>query len=388
MPTRHQLYTPQHLYSLPRWRFMQWLLCDSSLPESIQRRLQSGPSIQSSIMWSGMLSSLAMTLIGLYRHPEPLFWLWFLATLLCATSRVLLHYSAKKQWRLKTDKTPTDQIYLVNLLWSTTTGLGTALCLLSGDTVLQVLAIPSMVGLATASASFSHGTPRYAVLQILLLDMPLKLAVPFQPEPWFWVFVVQGPFFWLAIHKMVHSLHETSKQALLGEYHNRRLAHQDPMTGLLNRGGWFQEVLTIRDGGRRPFPASLIYSDLDGFKAINDTYGHAVGDELLRQIADLMKETLRHHDIVARWGGDEFVILLPGIDPESSRGIAQRLIDAVADISQHYAGLGLSVGVVHCEDWRGIDRARLESLLSRADQALYQAKYHGKGRFQEIDEPA
>lgn len=367
---------------------MQWLLCDSRLPEVIQQRLLSGPSIQSSVMWSGTLSSLLMTLVGLYRHQEPLFLLWFLLTLVFSSYRVWLHYCAQRQWRTQRVATLSDQIHLTNLLWSATTGLGTALCLLSGDAVLQVLSIPSMVVMATATASFAHGTPRFAMLQILLLDLPLKLAVPFQPEPWFWVFLLQAPFFWMAMHMMIHALHATSTQALLGEYHSRRLASLDPLTELLNRDGWFREALAIRGAGRGPFPVSLLYTDLDGFKGINDTYGHTVGDDVLCQVADLMRETYRRHDILARWGGDEFVILLPGIDPESSRVSAQRLIDAVAGISQRYPGLGLSVGVVHCADWRGTDRARLESLLSQADRALYQAKHHGKGRFEELGEPA
>ncbi|RAR60918.1 diguanylate cyclase (GGDEF)-like protein [Onishia taeanensis] len=384
----HRMHEHQHLFWLPRWRFMQWLLCDSRLPEVIQQRLLSGPSIQSSVMWSGTLSSLLMTLVGLYRHQEPLFLLWFLLTLVFSSYRVWLHYCAQRQWRTQRVATLSDQIHLTNLLWSATTGLGTALCLLSGDAVLQVLSIPSMVVMATATASFAHGTPRFAMLQILLLDLPLKLAVPFQPEPWFWVFLLQAPFFWMAMHMMIHALHATSTQALLGEYHSRRLASLDPLTELLNRDGWFREALAIRGAGRGPFPVSLLYTDLDGFKGINDTYGHTVGDDVLCQVADLMRETYRRHDILARWGGDEFVILLPGIDPESSRVSAQRLIDAVAGISQRYPGLGLSVGVVHCADWRGTDRARLESLLSQADRALYQAKHHGKGRFEELGEPA
>ncbi|WP_304524971.1 diguanylate cyclase [Halomonas sp. I5-271120] len=380
----HKLYEPQHLYSLPRWRYMSWLLCDSRLPESIQRRLLSGPSIQSAALWSGTFSTLMMACIGLYRHPIPLFWLWFVATLLLSVYRAWLHYYAKRQCHQQHVATPTDRIHLASLLWSATTGLGTALCLLSGDVVLQVLAIPSMVALATATASFAHGTPRYAMLQILLLDLPLKLAVPFQPELWLWVFLVQAPFFWVALHLMVHSLNDTSTQALLGEYQSRRLARLDPLTELLNRDGWFREALAIRSAGRDALPVSLLYADLDGFKGINDSFGHRAGDDLLRYIANEMSHTLRRHDILARWGGDEFVALLPGTNPNTSRLIAQRLIDSVADLSQQYPGVGLSVGVVHCADWRGTDRERLESLIAQADHALYRAKQRGKGCFQEI----
>lgn len=380
----YKLYEPQYRYSLPRWRFMYWLLCDGSLPESIQQRLLSGPSIQSAAMWSGTLSTLMMASIALYRHPDIGFWLWFVVTLTLSGYRAWLHCCAKRRWRQKRTTTPTDQIYLANLLWSLATGLGTALCLLSGDAVLQVLAIPSMVALTTASASLSHGTPRYAMLQILLLDLPLKLAVPFQPEPWLWIFLVQGPFFWVALYMMVYTLNDTSKQALLGEYQSRRMARLDPLTELLNRDAWFREALAIRSAGREALPVSLLYADLDGFKGINDTHGHRAGDDLLRYIAHEMSQTLRRHDILARWGGDEFLILLPGATPETSRLIAQRMIDAIGTLRPQYPDLGLSVGIVQCDNWRGTDRERLESLVAQADHALYQAKQRGKGCFQEI----
>lgn len=380
----YKLYEPQYRYSLPRWRFMHWLLCDSRLPKAIQQRLLSGPSIQSAVMWSGTISTLMMTCIALYRDPDPKFWLWFGVTLGISVYRVWLHCCAKYQWRRKSGVTPTDQIYLANMLWSLATGLGTALCLLSGDAVLQVLAIPSMVAMATATASFSHGTPRYAVLQILLLDLPLKLAVPFQPEIWLWIFLVQGPFFWVALYMMVQALNETSTQALLGEYQSRRMARLDPLTELLNRDGWFSSALAIRSAGREVLPVSLLYADLDGFKGINDTYGHQAGDELLRYIANEMRHALRHEDILSRWGGDEFLILLPGATPETSRLIAQRMIDAVGSLREQYPDLGLSVGIVQCDNWRGTDRPRLEALIAQADHALYQAKQNGKGCFQEI----
>jgi diguanylate cyclase (GGDEF)-like protein len=334
-------------------------------------------------MWSGTISTLLLTFIGLYRHQTSLFWLWFLATLIITIYRIGLHYHINRQWWRRISA-PADQIYLANLLWSAATGLGTALCLLSGDPILQVLVIPTMVAFASLAACFSHGTPRYAMLQVMLLDLPLKLAVPFQPEPWFWVFVLQGPFFWLGLYKIIRALDDTSIQALLGEYHSQRRASLDPLTELFNREGWRREVLSIRGPGRTPLPASLLFSDLDGFKTINDTYGHMAGDELLRQIANRMSGALRSDDILARWGGDEFVILLPGTDPEASRLVAQRLIDIATSIEHAYPGIGLSIGMVHCEDWRGTDRERLESLVAQADHALYQAKQRGKGCFQEI----
>ncbi|MBZ9559533.1 MULTISPECIES: GGDEF domain-containing protein [unclassified Modicisalibacter] len=370
-------------YSLPRWRCMYWLLCDPRLPKPIQQSLLIGPTIQTSFMWSGTITILLLTLIAVYRNPTPAFWAWCLATLSVSAYRIWLQYLIKRRWDRQHIATPADQAYLANLLWSAVTGLGTALCLLSGDTVLQVLTISSMVALASIAAGFSHGTPRYAMLQVLLLDLPLKLAVPFQPEPWFWVLLLQGPFFWVALHMMTRTLHKMSAQLLLDEYQSRQKAHRDPLTELLNREGWFREALAVRGPGRAPMPAGLLFIDLDGFKRINDTHGHLKGDQLLHQIATLMSDALRADDILARWGGDEFVILLPGADADASRTVAQRLIEITADLGRVHTEFGLSIGLVHCDDWRGANRERIEQLIARADQALYRAKQDGKGQFQE-----
>src|SRR5205085_35239 len=101
------------------------------------------------------------------------------------------------------------------------------------------------------------------------------------------------------------------------------LAHRDELTGLLNRRA-LMSALDIRLASRRP--TSLIFLDLDGFKAINDTHGHQVGDALLRECGRRLTDTLREDDIIGRLGGDEFVVIS---SPKHAERVAQRILDEI-----------------------------------------------------------
>lgn len=125
--------------------------------------------------------------------------------------------------------------------------------------------------------------------------------------------------------------------------------------------------------GSTTLPCSLALVDLDGFKDVNDRYSHATGDEVLRAVATALRSALRADDTVARYGGDEFVVLLPGTAPHAARGALERAVRAVADLPAKVgAGVTLSAGVVAAGD-----RDNADSLLARADSAMYRAKRSG-----------
>lgn len=146
----------------------------------------------------------------------------------------------------------------------------------------------------------------------------------------------------------------------------QRMANNDPVTGLLNRGGLTKAVEPLlaaaaRDG--RPLAAVVI--DLDGFKHVNDTAGHAAGDRLLAEVATRFQQQLRGADVLARVGGDEFVIVAPGTDDSRARMLAQRLMAA--------AGTGCSAGAATLGPGD-----TLSALISRADAAMYRVKQRGR----------
>jgi diguanylate cyclase (GGDEF)-like protein/PAS domain S-box-containing protein len=150
------------------------------------------------------------------------------------------------------------------------------------------------------------------------------------------------------------------------------IATRDPLTGLPNREGlerWLGGVDTL---GLAMPPLGVILIDLDGFKQINDTLGHLAGDELLRDIAAALLTSTRPGDLVARWGGDEFIVLCPHAADDDLHAIARRLLDAVAGVDIDGAHVTASAGIQIC--------TQRPLPLDQVDRALYSAKLAGGGR--------
>ncbi|QID16733.1 diguanylate cyclase [Nitrogeniibacter mangrovi] len=160
-----------------------------------------------------------------------------------------------------------------------------------------------------------------------------------------------------------------------------RLAHRDALTGLPNRQVLADhQRLAMAHAQRTGSLLGVCFLDLDGFKAVNDSFGHEAGDELLRQIARRIKAQLRAGDTVVRLGGDEFVLLLVDLDALAEcEGILMRVLTAIAQpvaLDGHQARVTASIGVaVYPNDGLGADR-----LLRDADEAMYRAKAAGKNR--------
>jgi two-component system cell cycle response regulator len=159
-----------------------------------------------------------------------------------------------------------------------------------------------------------------------------------------------------------------------------RRARLDGLTGLANRG--VLEARLPREWEacrRRGIPMAVLISDLDHFKTINDTHGHAAGDEVLRQAASSLARAVRSSDLVARYGGEEFVVVAPDCDLAPALGLAERFRTAILglEIVEHGARIPIttSVGVAACRDAGETTPAEL---LRRADEALYRAKESGR----------
>jgi diguanylate cyclase (GGDEF)-like protein len=152
----------------------------------------------------------------------------------------------------------------------------------------------------------------------------------------------------------------------------RTLAEQDPLTGLLNRRTFMNELEQEVERARRyDRSLALVLCDLDHFKSLNDTHGHPTGDEALRRLAEVLSTCLRAGDSAFRIGGDEFALLLPEADEAEAEAAAERLAGAfrvAADPA--FAGLGMTFGVATVPD----DANESEALIRRADAALYERK--------------
>lgn len=160
------------------------------------------------------------------------------------------------------------------------------------------------------------------------------------------------------------------------------MALHDSLTGLANRVLFFEHMeLALNQLGRSNQFAAILFLDLDGFKSVNDTIGHSVGDKLLVQVAARLKASVRNVDTLCRLGGDEFAILQTGLDQVGQATIlAQRLGDIVKapyEIDGHRVIVGTSIGIAMAP----IDGTDASQLLKRADLALYQAKGAGRGTY-------
>jgi diguanylate cyclase (GGDEF)-like protein len=165
----------------------------------------------------------------------------------------------------------------------------------------------------------------------------------------------------------------------------RHLATADPLTGIANRRAFDDALMReVRRARRERKCVSLILCDIDGFKAYNDTYGHARGDDTLRQVARIVAVTFRRAgDLAARYGGEEFGVILPGVAAREALLYAERLRRNVwrQGIQHEHAPVGdrisLSAGVASLDL---TTQATAEALLKAADEALYRAKSEGRNR--------
>jgi two-component system cell cycle response regulator len=159
------------------------------------------------------------------------------------------------------------------------------------------------------------------------------------------------------------------------------LSVTDPLTGLYNRR-YFEDILDseFKKTLRYATPLSCMMIDIDHFKAVNDTYGHAVGDVVLKEIAQIIRQNIRNVDTPCRWGGEEFIVLAPSTAKASIVQPAQRILASVS--SHEYAGIAgkkmtVSIGIA---DASRPDIKTPDKLIHAADIAMYEAKQGGRNR--------
>lgn len=227
-------------------------------------------------------------------------------------------------------------------------------------TVRSIMAVPFTLGDGKTGVFLLRRTPDKPVLD----DADVDFAVS----------VIRGAV--SAIEK-VHIL----EAARADNVRLEMLAHTDPVTHLLNRRGLVDRLSSELDRVRRyDAPLGLLLIDLDRFKSVNDTYGHLVGDNVLAEIGNLLQRAARSVDIVGRYGGEEFVIVLPETHPEGASIFAERIRERIATHKFSFGAgmtghLTASIGV---SSHPAIGVHTPEELLHAADVALYKAKESGR----------
>ncbi len=338
----------------------------------------------------GMYFALAiatLVAIGLWAEvATPALGLWLAAIGLSFLSRLALFVAYKRanpagvavlRWRMPYVAT----LYFSAAVW----GLGLPWLMPADSIVHQAFVFVFLIGMASAALTTYSAVREIALITSAITMLPVVLWFLIQGDALRLAMGLGGLLFfvsaWRATRVLAAAMHGTIR--LTHELETARAsaekaAQRDDLTGLFNRRALTElgsaAVARCRE---RNQPVSVMVFDLDHFKSINDTWGHATGDEALIVVANVLKSCLRQHDICGRLGGEEFGVVMPDTTTEAAHTIADRVRQAIAaepltdrDGPQHITA---SAGVAS----NGYD---LETLLNQADQAMYDAKQHGRDR--------
>lgn len=264
------------------------------------------------------------------------------------------------------------------ILWGTVVGLVGAVCLLTGHIVLSTVAALTVTGFAFTSVYNNAGVPRIARAQVVVVSVPFLLASALSDIGEMRALLVMGPIWLVGIFSLIARSHHAIASLILTRNQNRYMASNDDLTGIANRPAILRRIdeLASRSGGEGPQPY-LLYLDLDGFKSVNDTFGHATGDLVLRRVVRRFAEEIGEAGSIGRVGGDEFVIVLPGSTTQEVEDLVTRLVARTGEPIVVADGLSVSVGVTMGGAPIGPDGG--DEALSRADAELYRGKRDGGG---------
>jgi diguanylate cyclase (GGDEF)-like protein len=204
---------------------------------------------------------------------------------------------------------------------------------------------------------------------------PASLAQTVLGSAYNTTFVVAATF---VVSSLVHTVQRREEMLVMANRQLEELSQRDPLTGLYNRRYLFARIESELARVRRERPLAVLMIDLDGFKRVNDAQGHLRGDVLLKEIATALAKTTREVDVAGRYGGDEFVLVLPDTAAEQAGIAAQRVVASVREVGERIgAGLpvtaSLGIAIASRDD-------TVAALLRRADENAYRAKQGGGDR--------
>jgi diguanylate cyclase (GGDEF)-like protein len=367
------------VFSQPRWGLTRWLLdAGRDVPPDIRVQLTGSLFSSLPVFFGGVINTVLVSAVIAARMPRPQFIAWLVLEIVICSSRFLVLVRARTAASEARD-TPTDLYIVLGLCWACSVGYGTFISMISGDWVVATLACVSSAAMVGGICFRNFGAPRFSAAMILFSLGPVPLGAMFAGDPILWVTLLQTPLYLFSMTASGYRLNANLVSTMRAEQDNERRSRRDALTDLLNRNGleraieakWMQ-----RQSGTEQF--ALLYIDLDGFKAVNDRHGHAIGDRLLQKLSDRLKTLVRADDAAARVGGDEFVVFSEVSDRDGAVTFAERLIVDLSTPIELGDGLAPSVGAcigIALAPQHGRD---MVSLLAAADVALYEAKARGR----------
>lgn len=354
-------------YPAPTTAVMRWVgSVGDDLPDEVQRRLRSTFYTSKLPLVVGFLNSASVALAAYLRLHDRIFLAIAIFDVLLGIVRACLTGRTTK---------PADWLFATGLAWSLSVATTAALVVASSDGLMSIVALASSLGAIGGIVARNHAAPRYALLQIVVIELSYKVTFGVMHYAFVPLLAFQAMIFMAMNRAVGRRLRAASIASFDAEIANRELAGRDPLTGLLNRRGLEEAFagLSARDA-----PCSIAYVDLDNFKQVNDTLGHAVGDTVLKEVAEILRRHMPAEDAACRLGGDEFILL------SSDRTMERRVEGIIADIGRlpigspsHPLKIGASIGAIEA-----LSAAHgLACLLQQADDALYSAKSRGKNQY-------
>ncbi|HEY2608389.1 EAL domain-containing protein [Paraburkholderia sp. RL18-103-BIB-C] len=374
-------------FSEPRSPFFKWVVSSAQnlSPDNRQILLAHLFTRTASIIFAS-ICEISVCATAFYLYPIPLYAAWGIAVVALLIARLTLIWLCRR--RSAQDRpTPTSAFLLASLLWSVLFGFGTLLCNISGNATLFLLGNVCAVGVIGGLAGRNAGTPRLVLLQISFILSLLGLGAALSPGNGKLVLLFQAPFCAAGFFTVALRSNRDTVALLLARENSHRLARQDSLTGLPNRARISELLLERTEVGalRHDQPFAVLLIDLDGFKAINDSLGHAAGDQILQEAASRLREILPSGDLVGRLAGDEFVAIADGMSQvREVRVLADRIVKTLARpfaLSEALVHIGASVGVSLYPEHAKTG----PQLLICADRALYAVKRSGKSAFAVFD---
>ncbi|MHC8286040.1 GGDEF domain-containing protein [Pseudomonas sp. XS1P51] len=279
-----------------------------------------------------------------------------------------------------------ERKYWSSLVLSASIWGGGALAVMPADDLLaQALVMLFTVGMSVSAVSCYSAYRYMTIVSISLVLLPCTLWLLFQPSAMQFgiglAVLVFASFVFSATRNLSDALETAfrlTREMELAHSVSTRAAQTDELTGLKNRRAFFehaQQLYGYCKDNRLPLCAVML--DMDHFKHINDTYGHQVGDQVLRQMGAVISTSFRETDVYGRLGGEEFAVLLPDTPIEVALNIAEELIQSIAGLmTGPVHRITASIGVASMDT----DDKDLHSLMNNADKALYRAKARGRNQ--------
>lgn len=357
---------------LPRWALTRWLIePGADVPPPVRAALVESLFGSIPIFIGGVVNTAIVSTVIAAAMPTPFFIAWAMMEILLAAIRLPVLVACRRAVKRNTPA-PIDLYILLAVLWAVSVGFGSFISIWSGNWAAAALACLSAAAMVGGIAFRNFAAPRLVCVMIFVSFGPIAVAGLTSGEPLMLVTGIQIPLYLYAMTVAALKMNRMMVGTMQAEMANDHRARHDPLTGLLNRNG----LAAAMD--QRPASEKLgcFFIDLDGFKGVNDRLGHRAGDRLLVMVGKRLRAFVGDSAILARVGGDEFVIVAPCADAGDAQTFGDRLAGAVAGqpyiVDDQGVFIGASVGAAL--------RAQmgLDDLISTADEALYQAKASGQ----------